>query len=201
MALEQGIEMTDLERKERHGPEDPWFAGTVAHKIYKAQSKGSLNKVASKERNKARTPAVPMRKYVGLKQFHLCWFCGGNGHKKVDCEKYKKYTEDHTIRRNSKDKQIIEDCDTGTEKRSSKAKGKTKAKGKLNTWQSQSIKFGLSTKLGFPAPHKGTKSIVISSDSGTESLSSRNSNSSKERSQNSSNGPGKRKLAWVPKSH
>src|SRR6185295_14351660 len=74
MALEQGVEMTDLERKERHGPEDPWFAGSVAHKIYKAQSKGSLPKVVSKERNKARTPVVPMRKYVGLKQFHLCWF-------------------------------------------------------------------------------------------------------------------------------
>ena len=201
MALEQGVEMTDLERKERHGPEDPWFAGTVAHKIYKAQSKGNLPKVASKERNKARTPAVPMRKYVGLKQFHLCWFCGGNGHKKIDCEKYQRFTEDHTIRRNSKGKRVIEDSDTGTEKSSPKAKGKTKAKGKVNTCQSQSVKFGLSTKLGFPAPHKCTNSIAISSDSGTESSNSENSKSSKEQSLNRSNRPSKHKLAWVPKSH
>jgi hypothetical protein len=180
MALEQGVEMTDLERKEKHGPEEPWFAGTVAHNIYKAQSKGNLPKVVSKERNKARTPAVPMRKYVGLKQFHLCWFCGGNGHKKVDCEKYQRYTEDHMVRRNSKGKRVIEDSDTGTEKSSPKAKGKTKAKGKFNTCQPQSVKFGLSTKLGFPAPHKYAKSCVISFDSETESFSSGDFTSSKE---------------------
>ena len=50
----------------------------------------------------------------------------------MDCEKYKKYTEDHTKRRNSKGKQVIVDGDSGTENHVPNSKCKTKARGKKN---------------------------------------------------------------------
>ena len=81
--------------------EQPWYTGQPAHKIFLKQSQGNQSHVPCPERTKQRKSVVPNKKYVQMDQFKLCWFCGDNRHVQRDCAKKKKFSEEHTKRRNN----------------------------------------------------------------------------------------------------
>jgi hypothetical protein len=81
--------------------ETTWYANQTAHKIFLNQSKGGLSSVPDPNRAKQRKFPVPDRKYAMGDYYKLCWFCGNNGHVVKNCDKKKKFSKEHSKRRNN----------------------------------------------------------------------------------------------------